>query len=109
MKRWCVTTLLCGAGAWSAFGQGAPAPAAPVAPAAAPAPVARPAPMTPPAPPAAGIVLIDGAPANFNTWTAGAKEKAVTLGANSSPASAAIREQLKLPRGVGLVVESVEK
>jgi hypothetical protein len=44
-------------------------------------------------------MVFDGAPLDIVHWAPGAKEKAVTLGANSSPASAAIREQLKLPRG----------
>ncbi|WP_428939524.1 S1C family serine protease [Fontivita pretiosa] len=35
-------------------------------------------------------------------------EKAAFLGVVTSPVSAAMREQLKLPKGVGLVVESVE-
>jgi hypothetical protein len=67
-----------------------------------------------PAPPAPQAnphdAFFDAVPREVIAWNpAGAKEKAVALGVNSSPTSAAIREQLKLPRGVGLVVESVEK
>src|SRR4051812_4243164 len=36
------------------------------------------------------------------------KERVAHLGAVVSPAPAAMRDQLKLPRGVGLVVEAIE-
>jgi hypothetical protein len=36
------------------------------------------------------------------------KEKAAFLGVSTSPATPALREQVKLPRGIGLVVDAVE-
>ena len=43
------------------------------------------------------------------TAVAGATEKAAFLGVTTSPAGATVREQLKLAKGTGLVVEFVEK
>jgi hypothetical protein len=42
-------------------------------------------------------------------WAArgGKKEKAAYLGITASPADPALRDQLKLPRGIGLVIQTV--
>lgn len=49
-------------------------------------------------------------PANVTVWqhAGGKKEKAAYLGVTTSPVSAALRKQLALPRGTGLVVEHVD-
>ena len=72
-------------------GAAAAAPPAPVAPGRVPAP---------PTPPLGNVV--------FDTAQPGKMEKVIYLGAVTSSAPAAMREQLKLSPGVGLVVDRVE-
>jgi len=60
---------------------------------------------------AAGNALViggDGQPrVGFYVNRGGKKEKAAFLGITAAPADAALRDQLKLPRGIGLVIQSV--
>jgi hypothetical protein len=58
------------------------------------------------------VIITNGAvtvPGKKKAPTSVPTEMVSYLGIATSPASAAIREQLKLPRGVGVVVERVEK
>lgn len=68
-------------------------------------------PPAPPAPvpaPAGGAEFADIVVARTLTVSPQAGEKATYLGANVAPVAAALADQLKLPAGVGLVVESVD-